>query len=809
MTVLISFGSFSCFASLAEGTYILKNRFTNKVIVSPGQDAFGLVQTDISNTLNQKWKVTESGVDSAGNTLYSIQSETSRKVLDGFYDANSPAPQHKVIQFANFGNDNQKWRLIDKGTGEQGQYFNIVNGLTNTAIEVFAANSDDGAAISQWELNGHPVQDWEFIPVIADGTYKIKNRLINKYLEVSGGQKSNGVNIVLNSETNNYEQIWAVKQLASGQYQISSVHSDKVVQVKDGRKRNNTEIVQWSRENLPEQSWLLDVKAQGETGFLSLIVNGKTGKAADVNQESVDGTTSFAVVQKKLNDNLSQDWEFIPHNLFSEISLHDPSIMQDSQTGKYWIFGSFLAAASSDDLVNWQSETDGINANNTLFGSQQVMQQQLEAGFQWSGANNVQWAADVFELDNQYYFYFNQGVIASPTNPSPIGQKWGPWGYIGVASSSNLAGEYRVIENENEIHAIDKLAFVKSSGGAEELNTDPVDPTYDASIHPNAVDPDVFRDKDGKLWMIYGSYSGGIFMYELDESGAFGVKGKPIPALFSSINSQNNGFGQYILGGEHARIEAAFMMYSPVSDYYYVFTSFGGLTSDGGYNIRVVRSRNPQGPYEDANSTQMYYTDTLGQTVRTIKGSDSQIAPYAVKLMGSHRFVNDAQTVEYQLGYMSPGHNSAYYDAETNKHFLVFHTRFPGMFEAHQVRVHEMFINSNGWPVVSPLRYIPLESEQAVSASALVGDYQFINHQKDINNFAHVSQNISLTADGLVTGDVSGFWSMLGNEFILQIDGVNYHGVVQSQWHSVKNKMVLTFTALSDQGISVWGVNKE
>ena len=28
-------------------------------------------------------------------------------------------------------------------------------------------------------------------------------------------------------------------------------------------------------------------------------------------------------------------------------------------------------------------------------------------------------------------------------------------------------------------------------------------------------------------------------------------------------------------------------------------------------------------------------------------------------------------------GYMSPGHNSAYYDPATGKQFLIFHARFP------------------------------------------------------------------------------------------------------------------------------------
>ena len=59
----------------------------------------------------------------------------------------------------------------------------------------------------------------------------------------------------------------------------------------------------------------------------------------------------------------------------------------------------------------------------------------------------------------------------------------------------------------------------------------------------------------------------------------------------------------------------------------------------------------------------------------------------------------------FTLAYRSPGHNSAYYDEETGRYFLVFHTRFANSGESFQVRVHQMYMNAEGWPVVSPLRY--------------------------------------------------------------------------------------------------------
>ena len=86
----------------------------------------------------------------------------------------------------------------------------------------------------------------------------------------------------------------------------------------------------------------------------------------------------------------------------------------------------------------------------------------------------------------------------------------------------------------------------------------------------------------GKLWMVYGSYSGGMFILEMDEA-----TGKPVPG---------QGYGRHLAGGDHGAIEGGYMLYSPESGYYYLFMSFGGLAANDGYNIRIARSRIPPGP---------------------------------------------------------------------------------------------------------------------------------------------------------------------------------------------------------------------
>lgn len=141
---------------------------------------------------------------------------------------------------------------------------------------------------------------------------------------------------------------------------------------------------------------------------------------------------------------------------------------------------------------------------------------------------------------------------------------------MGLAVSDSIEGPYS-----------DKGIFLKSGMAGKSEDGNP----YDATKQPNVVDPCVFYDADGRLWMIYGSYSGGIFALEMDEN-----TGLPLQP----------GYGKKLLGGNHLRIEAAYVQYNPDTEYYYMFLSFGGLTSDGGYNIRVCRSRTPDGPYYDS-----------------------------------------------------------------------------------------------------------------------------------------------------------------------------------------------------------------
>ena len=450
---------------------------------------------------------------------------------------------------------------------------------------------------------------------------------------------------------------------------------------------------------------------------------------------------------------------------FAEVGVHDPSVIKAGST--YYVFGSHLAAAKSTDLVNWTRVADGVNNSNPLFTNVTTA---LAEAFAWSQVTSL-WAADVVQLaDGKFYFYYNTCKGDSPRSA------------MGLAVADNIEGPY-----------VDKGVFLKS-GMWDQASPD--GRIYDARIHPNAVDPHTFFDKAGKLWMIYGSYSGGIFIMEMDKASGMPVAGQ--------------GYGKHLLGGNHARIEGAYVMYSPQSDYYYMFTSFGGLDANGAYNMRVARSRNPDGPYVDAKGTDMA---TVKANPALPLFDDASIAPHGQKLFGNHQFNAGAGEAGVASGYVSAGHNSARYEAATQQYFLFFHARFPGRGEQHEVRVHEMFLNEDGWPVVAPLRYAPLARSAApvvadITAAEAVGAYQFINHGKDITASTKSAQAIRLDTGGALSGGVTGTWSHRGaNKVQLVLStGGTFNGVLSRQYNANAKRFVVTLSAQSVDGVSVWGV---
>ena len=444
----------------------------------------------------------------------------------------------------------------------------------------------------------------------------------------------------------------------------------------------------------------------------------------------------------------------------SDPTVHDPSVIHVD--GRFYVFGSHLDAAYTADLMNWTQISSGTGLGNTLIPN---LYTQLSEAFAWSNKTSL-WAPDVTQLgDGKFYFYYCASEETSPRAS------------IGIATSESVEGPY-----------YDEGIILRSGMWGQ---VSPDGTVYDATRHPHCIDPHTFYDAEGKLQMVYGSYSGGIFIMEMNPDD-----GTPLPG---------QGYGTHLWGGNHARIEGAYILHNPATDYYYLFVSYYGLASWDGYNIRVARSRDPHGPYRDMAGTDM-------STVKGAPGTlfdDASIAPHGVKLIGGYRFLSETgEPRTHSQGYLSPGHNSAYRDEARDKYFLFFHTRFQyaNPPELHEVRVHQLYFNEDGWPVIAPHRYAG-ETQRRYRAELVGGSWKIIEHTpKTRYVYAKDSVTVNFNANGTISGSRTGTWEFLNDHAIrIQMDGKPYRGVVSHQWDFDNQTWVMAFSALSADGVALWG----
>lgn len=505
------------------------------------------------------------------------------------------------------------------------------------------------------------------------------------------------------------------------------------------------------------------------------------------------------------------------------VSVHDPSIVWDQATSTYYIFGSHRAAAKCNNMMSWEAFTapwatatskDAANAD--AFTTPEVTKvtkggKEYDLNFNafaWSArgsesysVDGMMWAPDVI---------YNKKLGKYCMYLSINGDGW--YSSIIMLTADNITGPYRyqapVVMSGFRSGDSYKSTDLEIVLGEQASLPERYAPTDNYGNHwPNAIDPCVFYDEDGNLLMSYGSWSGGIFMLQLDEET--GLRDYDVDYELSATSDPY--FGKKIAGGSYVSGEASYIEY--IGGYYFLFMTYGGLDAAGGYQMRVFRSLNPDGPYVDSKGSSALY-----DSYQLNFGAGENDGNRGVNIFGAYSKWGNLLTggANEASGERAQGHNSII-AAEDGRTYLVYHTRFQDWGEGHQVRVHQVYQNEEGWLVAAPFEYTGegvksagIAAAQKVATADIAGNYKLLAHRYGLDHAAKeyaVPVDITLNADGTISGDATGTWSIkAGTSYITINLGSDYKGVMVPQTLEPTDTKVPCFTALdSKTGVTIWG----
>ncbi|MBR4201478.1 MAG: family 43 glycosylhydrolase [Oscillospiraceae bacterium] len=493
----------------------------------------------------------------------------------------------------------------------------------------------------------------------------------------------------------------------------------------------------------------------------------------------------------------------------SRVSVHDPSVIKAD--GTYYIFGSHIEAAKSDNLRDWKTFANGYaRTGNVEFGN---LSQNLAKAFAWAGedledcaggfavwAPDVFWDADYINPDGSkgaYLMYFctsstyKRSVIAYAVSKNVEGPYTFADTLIYSGFTDNDSYATSATKNVNRKYTSTNIDELIAAGQVEFNSAWFNKHDFNNQLFPNAIDPTIYTDPEGRMYMCYGSWSGGIFTLEIDRTTGKCIH--PKSGQTADGRMVDSYFGTKISGGYGKSGEGPFIEYNADTGYYYLWVTYGGLTSTGGYNMRVGRSQSPLGPFLDPAGRNM------------VLPANPDLDSVGLKVMGNYEFSSTTPA------YMAPGHNSVLHD-DDGEWYLIYHTRFNDNREYHEVRVHSMTFNEAGWPVVIPFEYcVRPWSETGYEPEDICGTYEFINHGNATNGTVIKYQNITLNADGSISGAATGTWRQADEtaDAVFRIGNVDYQGCFAAEYDEKTGKRVMVFTAVGNNNQTVWGAKTE
>lgn len=521
------------------------------------------------------------------------------------------------------------------------------------------------------------------------------------------------------------------------------------------------------------------------------------------------------------------------------VSVHDPSLFK-AKDGTYYAYGTHITTAKSTDLINWQTVSSGVyDSNRLLVPEGKTLRQALSEPFSWCDAALVQWNTPENEWQTnvwapsvvynkvmrKYCYYGSTSLFGTANSVIWMATSKNPEGPFVYENCLLYSGFNKHITAEGDIMYPTHYKFTNLG----ELNKtlvytkeqiensgwfhwwDGYDNSYGKA--PNCIDPAVFYDEKGNLWMSYGSYSGGTYIVPL-------CKATGMPDFFKMKRTEGYDmyFGKKLLSTNEETEgsgEGPFILYDKETDYYYLFITYGFLDAAGGYNIRQYRSKNPDGPY----------VDIMGQDGNEMKST-------GLKISGNYGFPGEGKA------YLSSGHSS-YLTESDGRIFEAFHTRYNDGYGGYfDMKIHQMVRTKSGWLTPLPLPYNGESvNKEGYDPTVLYGEWQIVDlgsstvKAETTEGVTDFEKSLSPTQKVIFTknGEVNGFTdytpsafnatengeSVTGSfkheeetEFItITLGNVEYEGVI-CEMKGESGKKYITFSAVGADNSTILGIKE-
>ena len=289
--------------------------------------------------------------------------------------------------------------------------YNIKSIRSGLVMDVSGGGKTEGTNIIQWTANGGLNQQWKF-ESLGNGYYKITSVLNPDYsLDVNGGGAANGTRVIQWTYHGGINQQWKIIENVDGSVSLMSRLSAEsgtrsVLDVNGGGTKAGVNVIQWTSNGLDNQKWSLVPVAEDYSGIYK-IKSKKSGLVMDVNGGGkTEGTN---IIQWSANGGMNQQWKFesLGNGYYKITSVLNPTYSLDVNGGGTAI-GTKVIQWTYRGATNQQWKIIKNADGSVLFMSRQSVENgtkyvlDVNGGGTTPGVNVIQWTSN--GGDNQKWY---------------------------------------------------------------------------------------------------------------------------------------------------------------------------------------------------------------------------------------------------------------------------------------------------------------------------------------------------------------------------------------------------------------------